>query len=184
MHSAASFRDRIKRKGKQQQCNDAHHFSGSGAAISPATMHKHAHSQIPRGEALRRRLHVHCLYVCLAMHFCGSTRRRRWTRKGGKCCKRRKRPYTVGTQRERNVHIEGRYSESVSDRREQPPDTPGEKHVDIANNTANTQRNLRLTITTSAYDCTVRLEVTRVEATPRKTFSTQIGPPSAMLPLF
>lgn len=90
----------------------------------------------------------------------------------------------MGTRRERNVHIEGRYSESVSDRREQPPDTLGGKHVDIANNTANTQRNLCLTITTSACDCTVRLEVTRVEATPRKTFSTQIGPPSAMLPLF
>lgn len=102
----------------------------------------------------------------------------------GKRCKRRKRPHTVVTRRERNVHIEGRYTESVSDCREQPPDTLGEKHVDIANNTANTQRNLRLTITTSAYDCTVWLEVTRVEATPPKNIQHPNRPPSAMLPLF
>lgn len=150
------------------------------AQLSPATMHKHAHSQIPRGEALRRRLHVHSLYTLLAMRFCGSNRRWRggWTWKGETLQgKNGAQDLTQWGHREgeRNVHIEGRpYSDSVSDRREQPK-VARDKHVDIANNTANTQRNLRLTVTTGACDCTVQLEVTWVEGTPRKTFSTQIG---------
>lgn len=136
----------------------------------------HTHSQIPQGEALRRRLHVRSLYICLAMHFCGSSWRWRWTWRRGNVVRGVRDRYTVGTQWERVKCTHWGAVQWVcvwSPRAAENRQTHSEKHVDIANNTANTQRNLRLTITTGACDCTVLLEVTRVEATPRKTFSTQ-----------
>lgn len=182
MHSTASFRDRIKGKGKQQQCNDAQHFCASGAVKSRNNAQTRTLTNTTWWGSEKKTARALSLHSsCNAFLRIKQAVKGRLDLEGGNVAREKwgARPYTVGTPRgrEKCTHWGAAVQRFRvwSPRAAESRQTHSEKHVDIANNTANTQRNLRLTVTTGACDCTVQLEVTWVEGTPRKTFSTQIG---------